>query len=92
MRMQHGVPALEQMKGENGFSTREAGSRPLWSRKPGAERRLSPELLGNIMLLAPSQEPATSFSEQAAGQKGPVEAPQAGPMQARFYPYDYNGG
>lgn len=24
------------------------------------------------MLLAPSQEPATSFSEQAAGQKGPV--------------------
>ena len=44
------------------------------------------------MLLAPSQEPATSFREQAAGQKGPVEAPQAGPMQARFYPYDYNGG
>ena len=57
----------------NGFShTRSRFLDPL-SRKPRAERRLSPELLGNpIMLLAPSQEPATSFSEQAAGQKGPV--------------------
>ena len=75
------------------FRMREAGSETLCLESRRAERRLSPELLGNpIMLLAPSQEPATSFSEQAAGQKGPVEAPQAGPMQARFYPYDYNGG
>ena len=81
------------MKGENGFSTREAGSRPLCLSKAGPKGAFRPSFSGtSIMPLAPSQEPATSFSEQAAGQKGPVEAPQAGPMQARFYPYDYNGG
>ena len=44
------------------------------------------------MLLAPQVEPATSQRAQTAGPKGPQEQARGEPMQARFYPYDYNGG
>ena len=45
------------------------------------------------MLLQPERPPATSHAAQSACGEGPVEAAaHAGAMQARFSPYDYNGG
>ena len=45
------------------------------------------------MLLRPERPPATAHAAQSACAEGPVEAAaQAGAIQARFSPYDYNGG
>ena len=45
------------------------------------------------MLLQPERPPATAHAAQSACAEGPVEAAaQAGAIQARFSPYDYNGG